>query len=300
MAHVHNHNHAHGSSRNIAVAFFLNFSFTIIELIGGLLTNSIAILSDALHDFGDSISLALAWYFERLAAHSPNARYSYGYKRFALVGALINATVLLCGSVWVIVECVERVAEPQALEVQGMLWLAVLGVVINGAAVLRTRKGEGVNERVVSLHMLEDVLGWVAVLIVSVVMLFVDMPVLDPLLSIGIACFVLWNVVKNLRATFNVLLQGVPQGIDYERLQTQLQHIEGIDEVHDLHVWSLDSQYNVASLHAVINAETDLTTQTQLKQAIKALLAQEQIAHVTVEFETAAEDCPKCALDKSK
>src|SRR5574344_1135248 len=188
----HSHNHTQGGNNNIAVAFFLNFSFTIIELVGGLITNSVAILSDALHDFGDSISLALAWYFDKLSRHTPNARYSYGYKRFALLGALINAVVLLVGSLFVIYECVLRMIHPQPVVVQGMFWLAILGVVINGIAVLRTRKDAGVNERVVSLHMLEDVLGWIAVLIVSVVMLFVDVPILDPILSVCIALFVLY------------------------------------------------------------------------------------------------------------
>ena len=296
MAHTHNHTHehAHNSGNNIAVAFLLNLLFTIIELVGGFLTNSVAILSDALHDFGDSVSLALAWYFDRLAKHSPNARYSYGYKRFALLGALINATVLLCGSVVIIVESVQRIVEPQPVQAQGMLWLAVLGVIINGIAVLRMRKGAGVNERVVSLHMLEDVLGWLAVLVVSVVMLFVDVPVLDPILSVGVSLFVLYNVVRNLWLTFNVMLQGVPREVDYEHIRRCLQQIDGVCDVHDLHVWSLDSEYNVSSMHIVVPDSADWNDLQRIKQAAKRLLADEHIAHTTVEFERQNEECQPC------
>lgn len=294
--HTHNHNHAHvhGDSKNIAVAFLLNFTFTIIELIGGLLTNSVAILSDALHDFGDSISLALAWYFQKVSGNSPNARYSYGYKRFALLGALINATVLLFGSLFVIYASILRIIEPQEVKVVGMFWLAILGVFINGLAAWRTHNSSGINERMVSLHLLEDVLGWVAVLIVSVVMMFVDLPILDPILSVGISIFVLYNVVRNMITTFNVILQGVPSDIKLVELQSKLEAIDGVIQVHDLHVWSLDSEYNIASLHAIIAPSTDVDQRAHLKQEIKALMLTESIEHTTVEFETADEDCHPC------
>lgn len=293
-SHHHTHVHAPEGGKNIAIAFILNFSFTIIELIGGLLTNSVAILSDALHDLGDSISLALAWYFQKVSGHSPNARYSYGYKRFALLGALINATVLLLGSVFVIYASVMRIIEPQYVKVEGMFLLAILGVIINGVAVWRTHKSSGINERIVSLHLLEDVLGWIAVLIASVVMMFVEIPILDPILSIGISIFVLYNVVRNLITTFNVILQGVPSDIKLTALQQKIEQLEDVIAVHDLHVWSLDSQYNIASLHAVISPAMTLEQMTQLKHKIKLLMLDEQIEHTTVEFETETEDCHPC------
>ena len=294
--HSHHHTHVHSpeSGKNIAIAFLLNFSFTIIELVGGLLTNSVAILSDALHDLGDSISLALAWYFQKVSGYSPSARYSYGYKRFALLGALINATVLLLGSVFVIYASVMRILQPQYVKVEGMFLLAILGVIINGVAVWRTHKSSGINERIVSLHLLEDVLGWIAVLIASVVMMFVEVPILDPILSIGISIFVLYNVVRNLIATFNVILQGVPSDIKLIELQKKVEQLEAVISVHDLHVWSLDSQYNIASLHAVISPEMTLDQMAQLKQNIKLLMLAEQIEHTTVEFETEQEECHPC------
>ena len=294
--HSHHHTHVHSpeGGKNIAIAFLLNFSFTIIELVGGLLTNSVAILSDALHDLGDSISLALAWYFQKVSGYSPSARYSYGYKRFALLGALINATVLLLGSVFVIYASVMRILQPQYVKVEGMFLLAILGVIINGVAVWRTHKSSGINERIVSLHLLEDVLGWIAVLIASVVMMFVEVPILDPILSIGISVFVLYNVVRNLIATFNVILQGVPSDIKLIELQKKVEQLDAVISVHDLHVWSLDSQYNIASLHAVISPEMTLDQMAQLKQKIKLLMLAEQIEHTTVEFETEQEECHPC------
>ncbi|MDR0367898.1 MAG: cation diffusion facilitator family transporter [Bacteroidales bacterium] len=287
--------HNHQAGKNIALAFFLNLSFTILELIGGLWTNSIAIMSDALHDFGDSVSLGMAWYFEKLSKQSPNAKYSYGYKRFALLGALLNCIILLLGSSVVIYECVKRLFSPQEMRVEGMLVLAILGVVINGFAVLRTRKGKGVNERVVSLHLLEDVLGWLAVLIVSIVMMFVDVPVLDPILSIGIAVFILYNVVRNLKTTLNVLLQGVPKEIDFCRIKEKIESIPQISSIHDLHIWSLDSMYNVASMHAVVENENITLSELQtVKEQIKNLMKAEDIEHATIEFENKNEHCIPC------
>lgn len=295
---AHNHTSDHSGSKNIAIAFILNFSFTIIELIGGLLTNSVAILSDALHDFGDSISLALAWYFEKLSAHSPNARYSYGYKRFALLGALINSTVLLVGSSVVIYQSVLRILHPQPVVAVGMLWLAILGIIVNGIAVLRTHKKEaGVNERVVSLHLLEDVLGWLAVLVASVVMLFFDLPVLDPLLSVAISIFVLYNVFRNLATTFKIILQGVPSDVEYSVLRAKLCSVEGVVGIHDLHIWSLDSLYHVGSLHVIVPPETTTEEIVHLKQLIKEVMHVNGVKHVTVEFETTNESCDPCTSD---
>lgn len=288
----HTHNHA---EKNITVAFFLNLSFTIIELIGGLLTNSVAIMSDALHDFGDSISLGMAWHFEKLSKRSPNAKYSYGYKRFALLGALLNCIILLLGSIIVISECIKRLFNPQEVVVEGMFLLAILGVVINGIAVLRTRKGKGVNERVVSLHLLEDVLGWIAVLIVSIVMFFIDLPILDPLLSIGIAIFILYNVVRNLKTTLNILLQSVPKEMNINNLKKKVGIIPEVSSIHDLHIWSLDSQYNVASMHVVVKDENIKLSDLQpLKEQIKVLMKLEDIEHATIEFENESEYCSPC------
>lgn len=291
------HHHHHHSGKNIAAAFFLNLSFTIIEAIGGFFTNSVAIISDAIHDLGDSFSLGLAWYFDKVAKRKPNLDYTYGYKRFALLGALINCLILLIGSIWVIYESITRIANPESVSAKGMLWLAILGVLVNGLAAFKTGHGtgHGVNERVVSLHMLEDVLGWVAVLIVSLVMMFVEVPILDPILSICIAIFILYNVYRNLKESVHVIMQGVPDTINIEEVKSTVETMPHVIEIHDLHLWSLDSEYTIASMHVVVDT-WEQTILYELKKDIKQKLNSMEIGHTTIEFELTTENCKKCEL----
>jgi cobalt-zinc-cadmium efflux system protein len=290
MAHHHEHHHEQGS-KNIALAFFLNLSFCIIELVGGLLTNSIAILSDALHDFGDSIALGLAWFFQRISGRKPTAQYTYGYRRFSLLGATINSVILLTGSLFVIYESVQRIMSPAETDAKGMLLLAILGIIVNGAAIFRLKKGNSVNERVVSLHLLEDVLGWIAVLIVSIVMIFVNMPVLDPLLSVGISIYILYNVYRNLQTLFRIILQGKPANIDEKEVAGKLKSLPGVCGIHDLHIWTMDSEYHVLSVHLVLNELREIAQQQETRRNAHRVLKEMGIQHATVEIECADEIC---------
>ena len=293
MAHSHKHNHScdhnhhHGSS-NIKIAFFLNFGFSIIEIVGGVLTNSIAIISDALHDLGDSFSLALAWYFQKLSKKHGNPKFTYGYKRFSLLGALINSIVLLVGSGFVIYSAVGRLLEAQEAHAKGMLLLAVLGIIFNGVAFLRLKKGDSLNERTVALHLLEDVLGWIAVLIASIVMMFADVPILDPLLSLLIACYILFNIYRNLKNTFRIILQGTPDNIDELIIKERILSVDGVLSIHDLHLWSMDGQYNIVTVHVVFRSEMDTF---QLKNTLKEILKDAGIHHPTIEMEEENENC---------
>jgi cobalt-zinc-cadmium efflux system protein len=302
--HVHNHGekhehcygnkHAHAHTHeysNIGIAFFLNFSFSLIEIVGGYLTNSVAILSDALHDLGDSFSLALAWYFQKVSKKKRDSEYSYGYRRFSLLGAIINSAVLLVGSIFVISESLKRLVSPETVNAQGMLILAVFGIVINGIAMLKLRKGHSLNERTVSLHLLEDVLGWAAVLIASVVMIFVTIPILDPILSLGIACYILLNIYKNLRDTLRVLLQGVPENIDGEEIKKALLNIKGIESVHDLHLWTMDGEFNISSVHIVVGTNQNNHGITEIKNQTRQIMKQHNVQHSTVEIERNEENC---------
>lgn len=298
MSHTHNHNHSHHNvTKNITVAFVLNLCFSVIELIGGILTNSIAILSDALHDFGDSISLGVAWYLQKVSEKKPDAKYSYGYKRFSLLGAIFISVVLLIGSTFIIKESVERIFTPSEPHAQGMFWLAIFGVIINGAAVLRLKKGKSMNERAVMLHLLEDVLGWIAVLIASIVMMFVSLPVLDPLLSIGISLWVLFNVYRNMKATFKILLQEVPQSIDLKKLEEKIKQIPEVQDLHDIHLWSLDGETHILTLHVVTTDDISLERQCKLKTEIHKICEEFQVPHSTIEFETISEKCKHCSLE---
>ena len=287
----HGHHHSHGSGGNIGLAFLLNLSFTIIELVGGILTNSIAIMSDAVHDFGDSVSLALAWYFQKKSRKGSSAQYTYGYKRYSLLGAIITSIVLVVGSIYILSEAIPRLFSPQETHAGGMLALAVLGIVINGIAVLRTRKAHSINERVVSLHLLEDVLGWAAVLVGSLVMYFTGLTIIDPILSIAIAFFVLYNVIKNVKQVMPILLQGTPAGLEQAHIIDELKSIEQIKDIHDLHIWSLDEEYNVLTVHAILKEPMPMEKLIEIKARIRGVLKKEEIHHATIEFEMPDEAC---------
>ena len=291
LNHTHNHDNSHSDGGNIGLAFFLNLSFTIIELIGGFLTNSVAILSDAVHDFGDSISLALAWYFQKMSNRGSTKEYTYGYKRFSLLGAIVNSVVLVTGSVYIIFEAMSRLFSPQQTNAKGMFILAIIGIIINGIAVLRTRKTNSINERIVSLHLLEDVLGWAAVLIASIVMYFTNWTIIDPLLSLIIACFVLLNVFKNIRQVLPILLQGVPTEIDMKHVVNKLKEIKNIVDIHDLHIWSLNEEYNVLSVHLIIKEILPMEELAALKRKARSVLIEEGIQHATIEIEAPGEEC---------
>ena len=290
----HTHEHFHGAGKNLALALFLNLSFCIIELFGGLLTNSIAILSDALHDFGDSISLGLAWYFQKVSKRKPDARYTYGYKRFSTLSAMLNAVVLLVGSGFVLYESLQRLLQPAQANARGMFVLAVLGVLVNGAAVVRLKKGSSLNERVISLHLLEDVLSWIAVLVASIVMMFVNVPVLDPILSIGISFYILYNVYHNLRSVFRVILQGKPSDVDEAAIRECLLALPKVRSLHDLHVWTMDSEYMVLTVHLVVDQSIQKEEQQVLRAAAHQLLKNMNIQHSTIEMESALETCEWC------
>lgn len=287
----HEHHNHHADVKNIKVAFFLNFGFTILEIAGGFFTNSIAILSDAVHDLGDSLSLGLAWYFQKVAQKNSDNSYSYGYKRFSLLGAIINSIVLVVGSIFILTAAIPRIFNPEQTKVEGMFILAIIGILVNGAAVFRLKKGNSINEKVVSLHLLEDVLGWAAILVGSVVMYFFDVPVLDPIMSVGIACFVLFNVYKNIKQSLRIILQGIPEEIDMTIVSEELTKMPEIDSVHDLHIWSVDGNYNVLTVHVVLSQLSELNKTADLKLKIRETLEQKGIQHATIEFETKEESC---------
>lgn len=276
----HNHSHQNNAQKNISIVFILNAVFVLIELVGGLLTNSVAILTDALHDFGDCLSLATAWFLQKKSNKARDHVYSYGYKRFSLLGSIFLSGVLTISSFFIIIEAIKRIASPQEVDSLGMFGIAIFGVVINGAAALKIKKGTSLNERSVYLHIMEDVLGWVAVLIVSVVMMFINLPILDPILSIIISVWVLSNVYKNVRGVFKILLQAVPDNVSTDQIIKEITKIKGVDAIHDLHIWSLDGESHVMTLHVV-----STISGVDVKNKIISIAKIYHIKHVTIEFE---------------
>lgn len=288
-SHNHNHHHDHQDIKNIKTAFFLNFGFTILEFVGGFYVNSVAIISDAIHDLGDSLSLLSSWYFQKLSHKGRTKSFSYGYKRFSVLSAIINSLVLLIGSVFILMETIPRIISPEQPDTHGMIILSILGILVNGAAVLKTRKGKSMNEKVVSLHLLEDVLGWIAVLIGSLVMTFYDLPIIDPILSILIAAYILINVFKNLFASFKIILQGTPSDLNLSQIKQKLLSIPSVRDIHDLHTWSMDGDYHVLTVHLVLKDEKEFAQRVDIKKQARALLEKEAVEHATIELELEGE-----------
>jgi len=286
MPHTHNHN-----EKNLQIAFFLNFAFAILEIVGGYLTNSIAIMADALHDIGDSITLAVSWRLEKLAEKKGDDKYSYGYKRFSLLSALIGAGILIMGAILVIGESVKRLQNPQPANARGMLLLSFVGILVNGFAAFRAGKGKNLNSQMIRWHLIEDALGWVAVLMVSIVLSFWDFFFLDPLLSILISIFVLFNVQKHLKKTINLFLQGVPDSIQIKEIETEILAMEKVEGLHHTHIWSLDGEHHVLTTHIVLCLDSKKEDIRKIKAKVKSLAEKNDLVHTTIEFEYLEEDC---------
>ncbi len=295
---MHNHSHAshtqsHGSASGnpIALAFFLNLVFTLIEVVGGLLTNSTAIMADAVHDLGDTLALGMAWGLQTYSRKAANQTFTYGYRRFSLLGALISGAVLVGGSVWVLSMAIPRLSDPVMPHAQGMLYLALLGVVVNGYAAYRLSKGATLNEKALNWHLLEDVLGWLAVLIVSITLQFFEWPILDPLLSIVFTLFIAFNIFRVLKSTAAVFFQATPDSHTYAQVHARLVELNGVNGVHGVHLWSLDGEQHVLTVHLCLEEALGASQLKVLKARVALALEDFNLAHTTIEFEFPGEHC---------
>jgi len=285
------HEHHHDAEKRISLAFFLNFGFALFEIAGGVFTNSVAILSDAFHDLGDSVALVIAWFFERYSKRTADEKYSFGYRRFSLLGAVINGFIIVGGSIFVLTRALPRLLHPEATRSGWMLLFAAVGIVVNGIAVLRLRKGKSYNEKIVFWHLFEDVLGWVVVLVVSVVLVFREYYILDPILSILITLYILFNVARVIRKTVSVLLQSVPGGFDIGLIENDIRKIDGVRSVHHTHVWSLDGSHSVLSTHVVVCDGCSKEEVIRIKGEVRELFSGKNISHLTIETEYECEEC---------
>ena len=279
------------AERRIGAAFFLNLGFTLIEAVGGVLTNSVAVLSDALHDLGDCVALGLGWHFQRVSRRAGDEVFTFGYRRFSLLSALVLSGLLLGGGIVVLFRAVPRLFAPEAPDATGMLILAGVGVFANGLAALRLRGGRSLGERLITWHLVEDVLGWAAVLVAALVMRFYDLPILDPILSILITAYVFWNVVKRLRETLVILLQGVPAGLDLSEVEAAIRAVPGVCGVHHVHIWSQDGEHHVLTGHVVVPTILDHASVVSLRRHVKEEIARFGIGHATLEFESVDGAC---------
>lgn len=282
----HDHHHHHSSSKNILIAFFLNATFSIIELIGGYLTNSVAIYSDALHDFGDSLALLFSYFAEKLSHKEADEKFTFGYRRFSILSALINGFILLAGSIYVIYEAIQRIMSPEPVHAEGMLILALIGVAVNSYAAYRLSKDDGINTKMIMYHLLEDILGWVAVLIVSIVLMFKPWFVLDSILSILISLIILRGVYKNLMKVSLIFLQRFPTELELDGLKSEILKIEEVKDLHAIKGWSLDDANFYLRFHIKMDGETKLIEIDKVKQKIKDILQKYNVSSSTIEFES--------------
>ena len=274
------------TERNILIAFILNFAFSIFEFIGGAITGSVAIVSDAVHDIGDAMSIGASYFLEKKSKKQPDDKFTYGYARYSVMGGVITTLILLVGSVAVIYNAILRIINPVEINYDGMIVFAIVGALVNLAAAYFTREGDSINQKAVNLHMLEDVLGWVVVLVGALVMRFTDFAIIDPLMSIGVAIFIFINAFNNLKEVINLFLEKLPAHLKIDEIKEHVCEIEGVLSVHHIHIWSMDGQSNYATMHVVCKGEY-----SEIKRKIREELKEHGISHVTLELENEGEEC---------
>jgi len=289
---VHAHgNGGHAETPEFRIAFLLNLGFCIVEIIGGILTRSTAILADALHDLGDSLALAVSWWMETRSRRPGDQAFTFGYQRFSLLGGVVSAVVLSAGAGVVLSQAVPRILSPGNPHADGMVILAVAGILVNTVAAWRMRNTGGLNARMVTWHLVEDILGWVAVLAGGLVIKLWGLVWVDPLLSILISLLVLRRVYVEMRRGIRVFLQGVPEGMSVESLEKTLRGLPGVADVHHLHLWSLDGEKHVLTSHLVLEREMDAREVRIIKEHARALLTDMPVVHSTIEIEYPGEPC---------
>ena len=274
------------TEKNIFFAFILNLAFSIFEFIGGVFTGSVAIISDAIHDIGDATSIGVAFFLEKKSKKQPDKKYTYGYARYSVIGSVLTTLILLLGSAMIIYNAVLRIISPTEINYNGMIIFAIVGVCVNLGAALLTRDGDSLNQKAVNLHMLEDVLGWVVVLVGAIVMRFTDFYIIDPLMSIGVAMFILINALKNFKEILDLFLEKTPRDISIDEIAEHICEVEGVLSVHHIHVWSMDGHNNYATMHVVVKGDTHT-----IKHNIRGELKEHGIGHATLEIETEGEHC---------
>lgn len=274
------------TEKNIFIAFILNLAFSIFEFIGGAISGSVAIMSDAVHDLGDATSIGISYFLEKKSKQKPDDNYTYGYIRYSVIGSVITTTILIVGSIFVIFESIKRIINPITIDYSKMIIFAVIGVVINFIAAYVTKEGDSLNQKSVNLHMLEDVLGWAVVLCGAIIMRFTNISIIDPILSIGVALFILINALKNLKEVIDLFLEKTPKEININEIKEHLLEIDDVKGIHHIHIWSIDGYENLATMHIVTN-----NFEKSLKDKIKEELSEHGIHHSTIELEKENECC---------
>ncbi|MDE1548924.1 cation diffusion facilitator family transporter [Jeotgalibaca caeni] len=289
--HDHSHHHAHDidfasgerAAKNMKIVFFINIAFSILEFLFGILFNSAAILTDAVHDLGDAISIGLAWFFQKISTREADEKYSFGHQRFSSLGALITGVVLLAGSALLILNTLPRLFNPQPVHYEGMFWLAIFAIAANGYSAWLMSRGSSTNESMLNLHLLEDVLGWVGVLVVSVVVRFTGWHILDPLLSLAIAGFIIYKTWPLFQKTAEIFLDAVPRDVHMKSIRKDILALPSVHNLSHLHIWSIDGEEHAMAVTISTDELSDLEEE-ELKETIRQIVAKQNITHTTIEI----------------
>ncbi len=282
------------TQRNILLAFILNLSFSIFEFVGGIITGSVAIVSDAVHDVGDAASIGISYVLEKKSKRKPDEKYTYGYARYSVMGGFITTLIQLIGSAAMIYNAILRIVTPADINYVGMIVFAIVGVSVNCCAAFFTREGGSINQRAVNLHMLEDALGWIVVLVGASIMRVTDFPLIDPVMSIGVSLFIFVHAIQNLREILDLFLEKAPNNIEMAKIKEHIGKMDGVLDVHHIHIWSMDGQNHFATMHVVTDREA-----CAIKEAIREEMREYGIGHVTIESEKSSEHCheKQCNLE---
>lgn len=264
------------------IAFFLNLSYAIVEFIAGGIFGSSAVLADSVHDLGDAIAIGISAFLESISNRKEDSHYTLGYKRFSLLGAMVTAVILMTGSVLVILENITKLFHPQPVNDEGILWLGIIAVSINVLASLVIRKGQTKNESILSLHFLEDTLGWVAVILMAVVLRFTDWYILDPLLSLAISIFILSKAIPRFWSTLRIFLDAVPEGVDIKQVKNDLEQLDNVASINQLNLWTMDGLEKNAIVHVCLKRMEQMEV---CKEAIRASLKERGFQNVTIEVD---------------
>ena len=264
------------------VAFFLNLSYAIVEFIAGGIFGSSAVLADSVHDLGDAIAIGISAFLETISNREEDSHYTLGYKRFSLLGAMVTAVILMTGSVLVILENIAKIFHPQSVNDEGILWLGIIAIIINVLASLVIRKGQTKNESILSLHFLEDTLGWVAVILMAIVLRFTDWYILDPLLSLAISFFILSKALPRFWSTLKIFLDAVPEGVDIQKIKTDLAELNHVASINQLNLWTMDGLEKNAIVHVCLKEMEHMET---CKESIRIFLKDCGFQNITIEVD---------------
>ena len=264
------------------VAFFLNLSYAIVEFIAGGIFGSSAVLADSVHDLGDAIAIGISAFLETISNREEDSHYTLGYKRFSLLGAMVTAVILMTGSVLVILENIAKIFHPQPVNDEGILWLGIIAITINVLASLVIRKGQTKNESILSLHFLEDTLGWVTVILMAIVLRFTDWYILDPLLSLAISFFILSKALPRFWSTLKIFLDAVPEGVDIQKIKTDLAELDHVASINQLNLWTMDGLEKNAIVHVCLKEMEHMET---CKESIRIFLKDCGFQNITIEVD---------------